>query len=101
MTKLPAPMSNVLSRGGVLRVVAAVAVAAGAWAAAPVEGQVGEPPTFTDIAEDAGIDFRHTFGADRLENILMTTGSGVALFDYDGDGWLDAFFVNGTAMTSP
>jgi len=77
---------------------AVVVLSAVVLAARPAAAQVGDPPTFTDIAQDAGIDFRHTFGSERLENILMTTGSGVALFDYDGDGWLDAFFVNGTDL---
>ncbi len=61
-------------------------------AAAPV------PPQFTDVAEAAGLRFQHNFGAEKLENVLMTTGSGVALFDYDNDGWLDAFLVNGTYL---
>jgi hypothetical protein len=50
------------------------------------------------VAAESGLRFRHTFGADRLQNILMTTGSGVAMFDYDNDGWLDVFFVNGTHL---
>ncbi|MCP4003981.1 MAG: CRTAC1 family protein [bacterium] len=54
--------------------------------------------SFTDVSGPSGLRFRHTFGADKLENVLMTTGSGVALFDYDNDGWLDAFLVNSTAL---
>jgi hypothetical protein len=56
------------------------------------------PPQFTDVAGESGVRFRHTFGAERLESILMTTGSGVAMLDYDNDGWLDVFFVNGTYL---
>ncbi|MFQ5654781.1 MAG: CRTAC1 family protein, partial [Planctomycetota bacterium] len=51
--------------------------------------QVGKAPAFTDVAGEAGLHFTHTFGAKKLENVLMTTGSGCALFDYDNDGWLD------------
>ncbi|MFQ5599301.1 MAG: CRTAC1 family protein [Candidatus Krumholzibacteriia bacterium] len=47
---------------------------------------------------ESGLRFRHSFGAQKLENVLMTTGSGCALFDYDNDGWLDAFLVNGTRL---
>jgi hypothetical protein len=71
---------------------ACLVLAARALAEAPA------PPQFTDVAEAAGIRFQHNFGADKLENVLMTTGSGVALFDYDNDGWLDAFLVNGTYL---
>ena len=53
-------------------------------------------PQFTDVAGKSGLRFRHNFGAKKLENVLMTTGSGCALFDYDNDGWLDAFLLNGT-----
>jgi len=67
---------------------------------AALAAQSGPPPVFTDVAEAAGIRFRHSFGAARLENILMTTGSGAAFFDYDNDGRLDAFLVNGTDIFS-
>ncbi|MFQ5702901.1 MAG: CRTAC1 family protein [Gemmatimonadales bacterium] len=70
----------------------------GVMLARPAVGQTGTPPTFTDVARSAGIDFHHNFGAKALESILMTTGSGAALFDYDNDGWLDAFLVNGTNL---
>ncbi|MFQ5709829.1 MAG: CRTAC1 family protein [bacterium] len=71
-----------------------------AWfvAALPVFAQDGVIPQFTDVAAESGLVFRHNFGADRLKNVLMTTGSGCALFDYDNDGWLDAFLVNGTNL---
>ena len=60
--------------------------------------QHGAAPQFTDVAGKSGLRFKHNFGAKKLENILMTTGSGCALFDYDNDGWLDAFLVNGTEL---
>lgn len=71
-----------------------------AWlvAALPASAQKGVPPQFTDVAGKSGLRFRHNFGAEKLKNILMTTGSGCALFDYDNDGWLDAFLVNSTNL---
>ncbi len=63
-----------------------------------VESQTETGLRFTDIATESGVKFSHNFGADQLEHVLMTTGSGCALFDYDGDGWLDAFLVNGTFL---
>jgi hypothetical protein len=50
---------------------------------------------FTDVAAEAGIRFRHTFGWELPINLLMTTGAGAAFLDYDRDGLLDAFLVNG------
>ncbi|MGH9793283.1 MAG: FG-GAP repeat domain-containing protein, partial [Candidatus Acidiferrales bacterium] len=57
------------------------------------------PAHFVDRAEAAGLTREITFGgADRKQYIIETTGTGVALFDYDGDGWLDIFLVNGTTL---
>jgi hypothetical protein len=51
---------------------------------------------FAQGARQAGLDFRHTSGAFGQKYLPETTGSGCAFFDYDGDGWLDAFLVNST-----
>src|SRR5215470_2368385 len=54
---------------------------------------------FRDIAAKAGLTARHVTGAQSEKKyIIETTGSGVALFDYDNDGWLDIFLVNGTTL---
>jgi hypothetical protein len=54
------------------------------------------PPTiFTDVTREAGIDFVHRFGDHDLSNIVEGTGAGAVFFDYDGDGDLDIFFLNG------
>lgn len=63
-------------------------------ATSPTFAQNGVPPQFTDVAGNSGLRFQHNFGAQKLKSVLMTTGSGCALFDYDNDGWLDAFLVN-------
>ena len=76
-----------------------VGLAPGAILALPIaSADVGEPPQFVDVAAQSGVRFRHTFGAERLMNVLMTTGSGTALCDFDNDGWLDAILVNGNAL---
>ncbi len=52
-----------------------------------------------DVAGAAHLDFLQVCGGDKSKKyILETTGSGVAFFDYDNDGWLDIFLVNGTTL---
>ncbi len=54
---------------------------------------------FTDIAEKAGLTVMNVFGgAETKKYIIETTGTGVAIFDYDNDGWPDIFIVNGTTL---
>ena len=54
---------------------------------------------FTDEAEKAGLVMKNVFGgADTKKYIIETTGTGVAIFDYDNDGWPDIFIVNGTTL---
>jgi enediyne biosynthesis protein E4 len=54
---------------------------------------------FEDIAEKAGLTMTNVFGGrDTKTYILETTGPGVAVFDYDNDGWPDIFIVNGTTL---
>jgi enediyne biosynthesis protein E4 len=55
------------------------------------------PVVFKDIAKQAGLtSWHHTMGTLEKTYILETTGSGVALLDYDNDGWLDIYLVNGS-----
>jgi hypothetical protein len=55
------------------------------------------PIVFRDIAKAAGLtSWHHTAGTPQKSYILETVGSGVALFDYDNDGWLDIYLVNGS-----
>ena len=57
------------------------------------------PVVFEDIAKKAGLTtWRHTMGTPQKNYILETTGSGVALLDYDNDGWLDIYLVNGSTF---
>ena len=59
-----------------------------------------EPPAwFVDVADAAGIRMTDVNGGVRSKRyIIESTGSGVAILDYDNDGWPDIFFVNGTAL---
>jgi hypothetical protein len=54
---------------------------------------------FLDIAKQAGLNAKTIFGGEKKNKYLLeTTGSGVAFYDYDNDGWLDIFLVNGTRL---
>jgi enediyne biosynthesis protein E4 len=64
-------------------------------------GSTNTPPiaNFTDVAEKAGLAMSNVFGGkDTKKYIIETTGTGVAIFDYDNDGWPDIFLVNGTTL---
>jgi enediyne biosynthesis protein E4 len=55
--------------------------------------------TFTNVARSAGLTHKTIYGDENKNKYLLeTTGCGVAWFDYDNDGWLDLFFVNGTRL---
>ena len=55
------------------------------------------PIVFQDVAEKAGLaGWHHVMGTPAKKFILETVGSGVALLDYDNDGWLDIYLVNGS-----
>jgi enediyne biosynthesis protein E4 len=74
---------------------AAVLLAAGALRAADA------PPRFVDVARQAGVLFHHTNGASDDKHLAETMGSGGLFFDYDGDGWIDIFLVDGGSFASP
>ncbi len=57
------------------------------------------PAWFLDVAPKAGLTLRNTNGnSDSKKYILEATGSGVAILDYDRDGYPDIFLVNGTNL---
>ena len=56
------------------------------------------PVLFRDVAIESGVAFTHTNGASPAKHIVETMGSGGLLFDYDGDGWLDVFLVDGGSV---
>ena len=55
------------------------------------------PVVFVDDTHHAGLDtWTHHMGTPEKKFILDTNGSGVGLLDYDNDGWLDIYIVNGS-----
>jgi enediyne biosynthesis protein E4 len=82
-------------------VVAALLLTASA-ASQPGRTGGGEPlADFRDLAAAAGLNARTVIGGERTkEYILETTGGGVAIVDFDNDGWPDIFLVNGARLAS-
>jgi hypothetical protein len=52
-------------------------------------------PSFTDDAEAVGLRFTYDNGSSTIHQLPEQSGGGVALLDYDGDGWLDVYCVQG------
>jgi enediyne biosynthesis protein E4 len=65
-----------------------------------VGGTVASGPViFDDVAVKAGLaGWKHQMGTAEKKYILEVNGSGVALLDYDNDGWLDIYLVNGSTL---
>ena len=54
---------------------------------------------FADVTAEAGLaGFRHVSGSAEKNYIIETTGSGVALWDFDSDGLLDVYLINGSTL---
>ena len=66
------------------------------------------PPTVTpfdlrlvDVTADSGVDFTHENSPTTQKYLIETMSGGVAMLDYDNDGWLDLFFTNGAQLSDP
>ena len=79
-----------------------------AWprrARASVEQQKAADPgadlgiSFLNVGRESGLNAKTIFGGEHKNKYLLeTTGCGVAFYDYDNDGWLDIFLVNGSRL---
>src|SRR5664279_2797031 len=84
----------VLSFSDVLSLVQPLPVFGQETPAANSGGDLGV--AFIDVAKEAGLNAKTIFGGEHKNKYLLeTTGCGVAFYDYDNDGWLDVFLVNG------
>lgn len=64
-------------------------------------GVPGTASKFTDITAASGVGFQAMASHTSKKYLIETMGSGVALFDYDNDGRLDLFLVNGAPLADP
>jgi hypothetical protein len=103
MTSLPLAVSE-FARQGAVRLacviaagVALVVLVQDAPAAAPQRGTQAPVryPMFRDVAQAAGVDFSHISGASDERFFPEIMGSGGLFLDFDNDGWLDIFLVDG------
>src|SRR5207302_1074650 len=67
----------------------------------PVHAVAYPPGKFVDITPSSGINFQYQASHTTKKYLLETMGPGVALFDYDNDGRLDIFVVNGAPLSDP
>ena len=58
-------------------------------------------PVFEDVTARTGIGFRHNSSKTTRKYLIESVSGGVAMLDYDGDGRLDLYFVNGAALGDP
>src|SRR5688572_30264373 len=66
--------------------------ACGVW------GLCAEPILLRNVTPETGINFVHTDGSSGNRYIVETVASGLALFDYDNDGDVDIYFLNGAPL---
>ena len=54
--------------------------------------------TFQDVTANSGVDFVHTTGGSGMGYLVEGVSAGIATFDYDNDGWIDIYFLNGALL---
>ena len=75
---------------------AAAAQTAGTVAATAANPKQNLGVAFLNVARESGLNAKTIYGGEHKNKYLLeTTGCGVAFYDYDNDGWLDIFLVNG------
>jgi enediyne biosynthesis protein E4 len=56
------------------------------------------PIVFEEVSAKAGVNFTHSFGAEKLGSLLESTGAGAVWFDYNNDGLLDLYVASGKPL---
>jgi hypothetical protein len=65
---------------------------------APPKSSPQSQPQFVDVTRQSGIDFRLVCGGREKLYIMESMCGGIAVFDYDNDGWMDILLVNGSTL---
>src|SRR5208282_3970789 len=78
-----------------------IALAQGTPKTEKAEPVADTPGRFMDITRKSGVNFQYQSSHTSKKYLIETMGAGVALFDYDNDGRLDIFLVNGAPLGDP
>ncbi|OHB65782.1 MAG: hypothetical protein A2V70_00760 [Planctomycetes bacterium RBG_13_63_9] len=90
-------MTLAIGPGGRILALCATTVAL-ACASLCCDAHARNPIQLHDVTRETGITFKHTDGSSGNRYIVETVSCGLALFDYDGDGDVDVYFVNGAPL---
>ena len=82
-------------------ITAGVVVSAGQQVATSLGSAQGTPGKFVDVTQRVGVNFEYRSSHTSRKYLPETMGAGVALFDYDNDGLLDIYLVNGAPLGDP
>jgi enediyne biosynthesis protein E4 len=96
MISCPIYLRLLVFAGVILSAASSVAQKTAATAAHP--GIVKSATQFADVTRSSGIDFHLTCGGLEKLYIMESMCGGVAVLDYDNDGWMDIFLVNGSTI---
>jgi hypothetical protein len=104
MSRILPNQPSCLALAGVAAVALALSIPVADSAAAYQRAQSAAAPslpTFRDVAASAGLNFTHTSGASERKYLPEILGSGGLFFDFDDDGWVDVFLVDGGSIADP
>ena len=77
----------------------------GAWLVMLTGLCLSSPPDrdypFIEVAQTSGISFVHQNSPTSQKYMMEILGGAAAMLDFDGDGWLDLYFINGAGLNDP
>lgn len=91
-------MATWFDRRSVWWIAGGLAVAGLSVAIFALIGRTSQRLVLRDVTNDTGIAFKHTDGGCGHRYIMETVSAGLALFDYNGDGHVDVYFLNGSPL---